>query len=219
MTDLPLGYWKRPITQRASIVIVVLAAVITVLVVAVLSSGSSAQILLGSPAVASTPDGGAYPGSEAFGYTATASGTAGSISVYLDSADGAMVGLYADSSRHHPGVLLAHGSVTSNSPGWVNIPIANVTVTTATRYWIALGSASSGGTIGYRDTGNSGSSLDYSGTGFANPYSVGGRWSSNPVSAYVVAAGSTTSSTSTTGSPPVNTGLPVITGSIFGGRS
>jgi hypothetical protein len=168
------------------------------------ASTAQATVLLGDQHVEAIADGGSSPGSEAFGYTATSSGTAGSISVFLDSTGGITVGLYANGSGSRPAGRLATASNTSNTAhAWATIPIPAVTINSGTRYWIALGGK--GGSISYRDKGNSGSNLDYSGTGFAAPYSRTGQWNSNPVSAYV----------STASAPPVkpaNTALPAISG-------
>ena len=53
--------------------------------------------------------------------------------------------------------------------------------------------------------GNSGSSLDYSGNGLANPFSINGHWSSNPASVFLTG-------TSAPSRPPLNTAFPSITG-------
>jgi hypothetical protein len=151
------------------------------------SATANAAVLIGDQHVEATTDGGSSPGSEAFGYTATSSGTARSISVYLDSTGGITVGLYTSGSGSRPAARLATASNTSNTAhAWATIPIPAVTINSGTRYWIALGG--NGGLISYRDKGSSGSNLDYSGTGFANPYSRTGQWNSNPVSAYVSTA-------------------------------
>jgi hypothetical protein len=154
-------------------------------------------VLLGSQTVQGTHDGSSAPASEAFGYTAGASGTAASVSVYLDSTDGAQVGLYADSAGK-PGARLDTATIASNAAGWATVPLAgDASITSGTRYWIALG-AKTGGTISYRDMGSGGSNLDWSGSGFPNPYSPALQWNSNPVSAYVSGTGATSTTTSTT---------------------
>jgi hypothetical protein len=118
--------------------------------------------------------------SEAFGYTAGQSGTATSISVYLT-----RLALYADASGK-PGALLDRATLSSNASGWVTAPLAGgVQVIQGTRYWLVIAAYSSYRTVTYRDAGNSGSSLDYSGYGVRNPYSIAAQWHSNPASVYL----------------------------------
>jgi hypothetical protein len=170
-------------------------------------TASTDPVLLGDQNIQTTKDGGQGT-SEAFGYTATVTGTATSISVYLDSTDGVQLGLYTDNSSK-PSVRLNMGSVASNTVGWVTVPLSSgAKISSGTRYWIAIAATSPTATVGYRDQGWSGSSLDYSGDGVQNPYSINQQWQSNPASVYV---GGTTS----TPPPPVaaaNTGLPAISG-------
>lgn len=161
-----------------------------------------ATLLLGNKTVQSIQDGGDAPGSEAFGFTAVASGTAKSLSVYLDSTDGAQVALYADSAGK-PAARLDTATINSNAVGWTSVPLTGgVNVTNGTKYWIVVG-AKAGGTIRYRDLGSSGSNLDWSGSGFPDPYGPRFQWSSNPISAYV--SGDATSTSSTTSSSSSST--------------
>jgi hypothetical protein len=161
-------------------------------------------VLLGNQTVQATQDGGQST-SEAFGYTASVSGTATSISVYLDSTGGVLLGLYTDKSSK-PGVRMDEGSVASNAAGWVTVPLSGgAKIASGTRYWIAIAATSSSRTAGYRDAGNSGSMLDYSGNGLANPYSINQQWSSNPASVYV-------RGTTSTPVAPANTVLPATSG-------
>jgi hypothetical protein len=144
----------------------------------------SVSVLLGDTTVQSAAGGGTNT-SEAFGYVATTSGTATDAEVYLTSASGARIGLYADNSGK-PGALLDQGSVATNSSGWTDVSLSRqVKISANTRYWLAI--AANGGTaIAYRDSGSSGNRYDYSGNGLANPYSISGhRRSSNPASVYL----------------------------------
>ncbi len=168
-------------------------------------------MLLGDQAVASTPDSNSGGLSEAFGFTATASGTATSASVYLDSTAGVSVGLYADSAGR-PGTLLSTGTVgASTAHTWATVSLSPaVQIASGTRYWIALQGPGTG-PITYHDSGSSGSNLDFSGTGLASPYSTTGQWSSNPVSAYVSGTPSTTTTTTTTTPTTTTTTTPTTT--------
>jgi hypothetical protein len=169
------------------------------------AASSPATSLLGNQSVATTHDGGTGT-SEAFGYTAGATGTATSAHVYLDTTDGARIGVYADKSGK-PGVKLGYGGIAANSAGWVTVSLSGgAHIVKGTRYWIAIAANVGGGTVGYRDAGSSGSTLDYSGTGLANPYSTTQQWNSNPASVYI---GGTSS---TPAVAPTNTAAPTITG-------
>jgi hypothetical protein len=172
-----------------------------------LSTATGNPVLLGDQNVQPTQDGG-QGASEAFGYTASATGTATNISVYLDTTDGVRLGLYADRSSK-PGVRLDKGSVSANAAGWVAVPLTGgVHIASGTQYWIAIAATSNATTVGYRDSGSSGLSLDYSGRGLENPYGIQSQWSSNPASVYV-------GGTSSAPPPPVapaDTILPAITG-------
>ena len=80
---------------------------------------AGSPVLLGSQNLASVRDASASGFSEAFGYTATASGNAAGITVWLDSSAGARVALYSDKAGC-PGARLATGSVASNAAeSWV----------------------------------------------------------------------------------------------------
>ena len=109
------------------------------------SATGSDPVLLGSTSVQSTADGGSNA-SEAFGYTASVTGTATDIEVYLTSTSGVRLGLYADSSSK-PGALLASGSVASNAKVWVDVSVpGSVQITAGTRYWLAI-AANTGKTV------------------------------------------------------------------------
>jgi hypothetical protein len=132
---------------------------------------------------------------EAFGYQATASGTAKSISVYLTSRSGVTVGLYAtpicgETPCNYPGALLDSGSVSTNRAGWVKIPLSGggISVNQFTRYWIDLAANSGSSTIAFQDNNNQGgSTLDWTGLSntLANPFAKDTQWDSGPASAYV----------------------------------
>jgi hypothetical protein len=177
----------------------------------VLLGDSSVEVFTDGPATGSHV--------EAFGYLASQSGRATSISAYLGSTDGVTLALYADASGT-PGARLDQGSVASNTAGWTQVPLAGgVAISPGTRYWIAVG-ANPGGSVTYRDSGSSGSTLDWSSdSGFANPYVANNQWNSNPASLYVSGGisgggGTTTTTTqavTTTTQPATTSTLPVTT--------
>jgi hypothetical protein len=178
---------------------------------ATVTAGTGASELLGDQTIESSQDGGTGT-SEAFGYTASASGTATSVSVYLASTDGVSVGLYADSSGQ-PGARLDSGTVSGNNAGWVTVPLSGgVSISQGAQYWLALAATSSTASVTYRDSGGSGSNLDYSGNGLADPYSINGHWSSTPASVYL--SGTTAPLTA-----PSNTSAPTISGTAQKGQT
>jgi len=91
---------------------------------------------------------------EAFQYTATRSGPATAVHVYLDEQNEAtqvIVGVY-DDAEGQPGTLLATGHTTELVPGeWNPIPITSTTITAGQPYWLALLSPLESGTIRFRD--------------------------------------------------------------------
>ena len=88
---------------------------------------------------------------EAFQYIAGASGTANSVSFYLDSssaATSAQIGVYSDDGA--PATLLASATDSSLKAGaWNTVSLPSFSVTSGTKYWIAL--LGSGGAIDWRD--------------------------------------------------------------------
>jgi hypothetical protein len=187
----PFGGWFKAIVAT-----LVVAGIAYSGYMAVRVSGSAASdpVLLGYMGVASQDDSSA-PNTEAFGFTASFSGTATSMSVYLDSETGVALGLYSD-TPNGPGELLDAGAVTSNKAGWVTINLTGgVQIEQGTRYWAAI-APENGNTPVYRDTAG-GSNLDYTEAGgLPATFVSNGNWSSNPASVYV--SGTTTPSSSTT---------------------
>jgi hypothetical protein len=92
---------------------------------------------------------------EAFRATATGTGTANVLCIFLDPSDTTttlVAGIYADASGH-PGALLASGRVVGAAPGsFATIPLPPVALSSGTPYWIAmLSPAGSSGTLEFRD--------------------------------------------------------------------
>ena len=126
------------------------------------TASSSAAVLVGDQTVQSAPGTASSGSADAFAFTAGASGTASSISVYLDGQNRATtlrVGLYADSGGH-PGTLLAAGSTSSpEREAWNTLSIAQTSVSAQSTYWIAV--LGTGGTLYFRE-GSGGSCLSES---------------------------------------------------------
>jgi hypothetical protein len=113
--------------------------------------------LLGNRVIESTVHRNLVGTVEAFAFRADRSGTATSISVYLDERDRAttlFAGLY--SSRHgHPQALLTSGVLRSTKPGaWNLVAVNSASVRSGRTYWLAV--LGKGGAIYFRDrTGGS----------------------------------------------------------------
>ena len=130
---------------------------------------------------------------EAFPFTDTTTGSAQSITVYVDSHSRAgtlIAGLYSDNNGH-PGTLLASGTSTSPASGdWNTVGIASTAVTSGTKYWVTL--LGKGGTLYFRDRDNgscrSENSTQTSLTALPSAWKTGPTWKSCPVSAYVSGA-------------------------------
>jgi hypothetical protein len=101
---------------------------------------------------------------EAFQATASASGTLGSLTVYLDSssaATGIAVGIYANGNGH-PSALLTQGSSTQLTRGaWNTISVPPANITAGTVYWITI-LGTQGGTPAFRDRRTGGCSSETS---------------------------------------------------------
>src|SRR6202008_1365786 len=115
-------------------------------------SPGSPSVLIGNQSIASGADSDSPGSSEAFQATAAATGTLGSLVIYLDSSSTAtqlIAGIYADASGH-PGTLLSQGnSTTLVASAWNTVPIPAVSVSAGAPYWIAI--LGTGGTLRFRD--------------------------------------------------------------------
>jgi hypothetical protein len=153
--------------------------------------GSGTGVLLGQQELETQRDSVAAGEAEAFPLTASATGTVGSLTIYLDGTSTTArltAGLYADANGH-PRTLLAQGSRTSPTPGaWNTITIPGVAVTAGTRYWIAI-MGTQGGTIVFRDdpagTCTSETSAQKSLTSLPSTWATGTTYGGScPLSAY-----------------------------------
>ena len=129
---------------------------------------------------------------EAFYYTATASGTASTFNLYVDSTNTAaniVVGVYAGTTTA-PTTLLTVGSLSNPTPGaWNAVSINPISITSGSRYWLAvLNPTGESGTIKFR-TKASGTSKTSSQTNLAalpNTWTTGSSYSCT-MSAYLTA--------------------------------
>jgi hypothetical protein len=99
-------------------------------------------VLVGDTTAYSTTDGAGAGTVEAWFYTATASGTLNRLSLCVapgNLASQIKVGLYASNSGDtRPTTLLTSGVITSPVNGWNTVTVPNATVTSGTKYWVAM---------------------------------------------------------------------------------
>ncbi len=154
------------------------------------STAVAGQNLLGSSAVQSAADRGQSGSAEAFLATATGSGKAVSLSVYVDAGNSAtnlITGIYSDANGH-PGTLLSKGSLNAPRAGsWNKVTIPATALTSGKPYWIAL--MGTGGGLSYRDGAgasncHSETSRSQSLTTLPTTWSGGASWASCPLSGY-----------------------------------
>jgi hypothetical protein len=187
----------------------------------------STGLLLGSAAVQSWGDSSAAGSAEAFQYTATATGTARSLALYVSSGSSAPaidVGLYSNASGN-PGKLLASATISSPASGaWNVVGISPVSLTSGATYWLAA--LGPNGTLAMRDLASGGgatkTSASSSLTALPASWSSGASWSNSPASFY--AAGSVVEESPSPPPPsapsaPVNTAAPVVSGLAVEGET
>ena len=166
---------------------------------------------------------------EAYPFIATTSGSAQSITIYLDSRNRAgslIAGIYSDSNGQ-PGTLLVSGTNRSLTSGaWNTVTIASTSVSSGNKYWVTLLGQS--GTLYFRDvsssTCRSAKSAQTSLSALPSNWKTGRTSATCPVSAYVSGTPeSSLSSTSGTTSPgllgPSNTAPPTVSGSTTTGQT
>jgi hypothetical protein len=97
----------------------------------------------------------------AYEFTATQSGLASVVNLYLDAGTTAnliRVALYADQAGA-PGTILAQSSVPGLTTGWMSVRIPPVSMVQGQPYWVAVLSPLGAGSVSLRDAGSGGSSL------------------------------------------------------------
>jgi outer membrane protein assembly factor BamB len=151
---------------------------------------AASAFLLGTQSVLGNRDSNGLGQAEAFQTTAVASGPLSSLSLYLDASNSATrltLGLYTDNAGH-PGTLLTQATTTTIASGtWNTLTVPSVSITSGTKYWIAI-LGSSSGSFQFRDNatatcGNEGSSQTNL-TTLPTTWTTGQIWSNCPVSGY-----------------------------------
>jgi outer membrane protein assembly factor BamB len=147
-------------------------------------------VLFGDQTIESQKDSNTLGKAEAFQTTATATGTFGSMLVYVDASSTATkiyLGLYADNNGH-PGALLTQGnSVSLTAAAWNTISVSPANVSSGTKYWIAILGTTSG-TPFFRDHGNGACKSEVSNqatlTALPATWSTGVVYTDCPISGY-----------------------------------
>jgi hypothetical protein len=129
---------------------------------------------------------------EAFQYTATASGTASKLYLYLDASSTAtkvVVGVYTNTASNTPGNLLGQATITTPQKGaWNNVTLSGVSLSSGQKYWIAVLGPTGSGTLKFRDVASGGKaqvSSQSNLTGLPATWSSGATYPNSPLSAYV----------------------------------
>jgi hypothetical protein len=179
-----------------------------------------ATMLVGHQSIEATRDNNSPGVAQAFQYTATASGTADRLNVYLDSTNTAtqvVVGLYSNAASNNPGTLLAQATLTNPASGaWNAVTIPATPVQAGTAYWIAVLAPTGGGTVQFRNVapGAGGKSQISSQTTLSTlpaAWSGGTSFANSPMSAYAAQVGSGApppTATRTTVPPPATATVP-----------
>ena len=124
------------------------------------SAPTDVVTLVGATSIGASLDNNMSGMAEAFLNTATTSGTANKLFVYVDSTSAAsqiVVGIYSNAADDTPGSLLAQATITTHTKGaWNSVTIPATTITAGTKYWIAVLGPAGGGTIQFRDGASGG---------------------------------------------------------------
>jgi hypothetical protein len=155
--------------------------------------------LIGDATVRPNVDSSGAGGAEAFQYTATTSGSANKLFVYLDGSSTAakvVLGLYADNaSTTSPAALLAQATITAPIAGaWNSVAIPPTGLTAGTKYWIAILGPAGTGTVAFRDVASGGPAQASSQTTLATlpaTWSPGSNYPNSPMSAYATGSSDT----------------------------
>ncbi len=183
-------------------------------------------VLFGDRNVEPTLDSNPAGLAEAFPFSSQTTGTATSISVYVDShnkAPALVAGLYSNSDGH-PGSRLASGSLSSPRAGaWNTVTVSSTVVRAGRTYWVAV--LGKGATLYFRDRSNgpcdSESSYQADLNHLRSRWRPGARWRTCPISAYVSGAVRTAVPVTTPAPalPPVSTAAPQISGTPTQGQT
>ena len=157
------------------------------------SATTSSTVLIGVSNVESSVDTNPVGMAEAFQYTASVTGTATTLSVYLDSTNtetNVVVGIYTQSgSTNDPQTLLTQGTITNPVAGaWNSVSISATPITSGTQYWIAILGPTSGKAVKFRDLPSGGGPARTSSqtnlVTLPSTWSSGNSYNNSPMSGY-----------------------------------
>jgi hypothetical protein len=158
------------------------------------TAAAAPQVLLGSQAIEGQTDYNAAGMAEAFQYTATASGTVASLSIYIDPSSTAtrvVVGLYSNARDDTPNILLAQATITSPVAGaWNTVSIPAVSVTAGGQYWIAVLGPTNAGVVRFRDAPSGGKAQTSAQSDLSllpATWTAGATYYNSPMSAFATA--------------------------------
>jgi hypothetical protein len=159
---------------------------------------TTSDVLMGGAEVVGANTSMATPGSgEVYRISATRSGNASALRLYVDSASRAsklVLGLYADAGGE-PGALLGTGTLAAPTPGAWNTVALSASLTAGSNYWFALlNPADSTGNLLWRDRAGGGGGLERTSLSAAlaalpASWATGGRYTDGPVSGGVWGGG------------------------------
>ena len=181
--------------QRPSVITIftIVTLITTALLTITETHTQSSLVLLGNQTIESNIDNNSAGRAEAFSYTATASGTASKLYVYVDGNNATTkltLGLYTNSARNNPSTLLAQATLSNPVKGaWNSTAFPAATVKAGQKYWIAILSPYGTGRAWFRDRTSGGISQ---GSRWTNLTSLPAIWSPGTnsatpsLSAYIV---------------------------------
>jgi hypothetical protein len=130
---------------------------------------------------------------EAFQYTASVSGVANRLYIYIDSASAAkkvIVGLYTNTGSNIPGNLITQITIASPVKGaWNTAVLPGANITAGTKYWIAILAPTGSGAVKFRDVlsgSPSQTSAQTNLTSLPATWTPGTNYATSPMSAYIV---------------------------------
>jgi glucose/arabinose dehydrogenase len=160
------------------------------------TAGPGARTLIGQSAIGTNVDSNPAGMAEAFQSTATGTGTADRIHVYLDAGSTAtrvVVGIYTNNAANNPGTLLAQATINAPVNGaWNTVVLPPTGLSAGTVYWVALLGPTGAGTAQFRDGASGGraqTSSQSNLTTLPTTWSPGVNYSNSPLSAHLTEGG------------------------------
>jgi hypothetical protein len=128
---------------------------------------------------------------EAFVFTAVASGNVTNLSIYINSNNTAtqvLLGLYSNTASNTPGSLITSGVISNPVKGaWNSITVPPASVTSGSKYWIAVLGPAGMGTAEFLDAVTGSASIVSVQTNLSSlpaTWTSGFQYNNSPLSAY-----------------------------------